>query len=41
MPTVDGCTILYRNQRGQLVAETLLWRPDGLVHTAIVAYGRR
>ncbi|MFA5883376.1 MAG: nuclear transport factor 2 family protein [Acidimicrobiia bacterium] len=39
MPTVDGVTILYRNHRGQLVAETVLWGPDGLVHTAVVAYG--
>lgn len=39
MPTVDGVTILYRNQRGQLVAETVVWDDDGLVHTAVVAYG--
>ena len=39
MPTVDGVTILYRNHRAQLVAETVLWDSDGLVHTAIVAYG--
>ena len=39
MPTVDGVTVLYRNQRGQLVAETVLWRDDGLVHTAVVSYG--
>lgn len=39
MPTVDGVTILYRNHRGQLVAETVLWGDDGLVHTAIVGYG--
>ena len=39
MPTVDGVTILYRNHRGQLVAETVLWGADGLVHTAVVAYG--
>jgi hypothetical protein len=39
MPTVDGVTILYRNQRGQLVAETVLWGADGLVHTAVVGYG--
>jgi len=39
MPTVDGVTILYRNQRGQLVAETVVWGGDGLVHTAIVGYG--
>jgi len=40
MPTVDGVTILYRNQRGQRVAETVLWDPaSGLVHTAVVGYG--
>ena len=39
MPTVDGVTILYRNQRAQLVAETVLWGDDGLVHTAVVGYG--
>lgn len=39
MPTVDGVTILYRNQRAQLVAETVLWGADGLVHTAVVGYG--
>ncbi|MBM3660005.1 MAG: nuclear transport factor 2 family protein [Actinobacteria bacterium] len=39
MPTVDGVTILYRNHRGQLVAETVLWGDDGLVHTSIVGYG--
>ena len=38
MPTVDGVTILYRNQRSQLVAETVLWGDDGPVHTAVVAY---
>ena len=39
MPTVDGVTILYRNHRAQLVAETVLWNETGLVHTAIVGYG--
>ena len=39
MATVDGATILYRNHRGQLVAETVLWGEDGLVHSAFVAYG--
>ena len=39
MPTVDGVTILYRNHRAQLVAETVLWGADGFVHTAVVAYG--
>ena len=39
MPTVDGVTILYRNHRAQLVAETVLWNESGLVHTAIVSYG--
>ena len=36
---MDGVTILYRNHRGQLVAETVLWDPDGLVHTSVVGYG--
>jgi hypothetical protein len=39
MPTVEGVTILYRNHRGQRVAETVLWDAAGLVHTAIVGYG--
>lgn len=39
LETVHGATILYRNQRGRLVAETVLWDDDGLVTTAVVAYG--
>ncbi|MEZ5231483.1 MAG: nuclear transport factor 2 family protein [Acidimicrobiales bacterium] len=39
--TVDGCTILYRNQRGQLVAETVVWDGDGLVTDAVVSYDER
>lgn len=39
MPTVAGVTILYRNHRAQLVAETVLWNDAGLVHTAVVSYG--
>jgi ketosteroid isomerase-like protein len=38
LATVDGVTIVYRNQRGQLVAETLLLRPDGLVWWAVASY---
>ena len=39
LTAVDGCTILYRNHRGQLVAESLFWNGDGLVTRAAVAYG--
>ena len=39
LTAVDGCTILYRNQRGQLVAESLFWNDAGLVTRAVVAYG--
>jgi uncharacterized protein (TIGR02246 family) len=39
LTAVDGCTILYRNHRGQLVAESLFWNEDGLVTRAAVAYG--
>ena len=39
LTAVDGCTILYRNQRGQLVAESLYWNDAGLVTRAAVAYG--
>lgn len=41
LPTVDGVTILYRNHRGQRVAETVVWDRHGLVHTAVVAYSGR
>ena len=39
LTAVDGCTILYRNQRGQQVAESLFWNDAGLVTRAAVAYG--
>jgi len=39
LTAVDGCTILYRNHRGQLVAESLYWNDAGLVTRAAVAYG--
>jgi ketosteroid isomerase-like protein len=39
LTAVDGCTILYRNHRGQLVAESLFWNEAGLVTRAAVAYG--
>ncbi len=39
--TVDGATILYRNEHGQQVAETVLWGSDGVVTQAVVAYGPR
>jgi ketosteroid isomerase-like protein len=38
LTTVDGLTIVYRNQRAQLVAETLLLRPDGLVWWGLASY---
>jgi ketosteroid isomerase-like protein len=36
--TVDGVTILYRNQRGGRVAETVVFNSDGLVVDSIAAY---
>ena len=39
LTAVDGCTILYRNHRGQQVAESLYWNEAGLVTRAAVAYG--
>ena len=39
LTAVDGCTILYRNHRGQQVAESLFWNESGLVTRAAVAYG--
>jgi len=39
LTAVDGCTILYRNHRDQLVAESLYWNDAGLVTRAAVAYG--
>jgi hypothetical protein len=36
---VDQLTIVYRNHRGILVAETLTLRDDGLVDAVTVAYG--
>jgi hypothetical protein len=38
LETVDGITILYRNQRNVLVAETLLFAADGLVIQGFAAY---
>ena len=35
---VDGVTILYRNQRDLLVAETLFFDADGLVSQGFAAY---
>ena len=39
LTAVDGCTILYRNHRGQRVAESVFWNEAGLVTRAAVAYG--
>ena len=36
--TVDGITILYRNQRDLLVAETVFFDADGLVARSFAAY---
>ncbi len=36
---VDQLTIVYRNERGVLVAETLVLRDDGVVTAVSVAYG--
>ncbi|MEZ4366188.1 MAG: nuclear transport factor 2 family protein [Kofleriaceae bacterium] len=36
--TVDGASLLYRNQRGQRVAETCGWDADGKVVRSIAAY---
>jgi ketosteroid isomerase-like protein len=36
--TVDGCTVLFRNHRGQLVAETMVFDEDGRVVEGIAAY---
>lgn len=36
--TVGGMTILYRNQRGQQVAESLVFGDDGLVVFSMGAY---
>jgi hypothetical protein len=38
LATCDGVTILYRNQRDQLVAETMLFGADELVTRGIAAY---
>ena len=38
LETVDGITILYRNQRDGLVAETLLFGADRLVTQGFAAY---
>ncbi|MGZ4723961.1 MAG: YybH family protein [Ilumatobacteraceae bacterium] len=38
LATISGLTIVYHNDRHQLVAETLLFGDDGLVHRGIAAY---
>ena len=38
LSTVDGLSIVYRNDRRQLVAETLLFDGGGLVTRGIAAY---
>ena len=40
LATVNGLTIVYRNDRHQLVAETLLFGDDGLVHRGFAAYSK-
>lgn len=38
LSTVDGVCIVYRNDRRQFVAETLLFDAGGLVHRGVAAY---
>ena len=38
LATVDGVAIVYRNQRDQLVSETVLFNADGLVWWGVAAY---
>lgn len=38
LETVNGCTILYRDENGLLVAETMLFGPDGKVNQGIVCH---
>lgn len=40
LATVNGLTIVYRNDRHQLVAETSLFGDDGLVHRGVAAYSQ-
>jgi hypothetical protein len=41
LTTAGGCTLLYRNERGQQVAETMLFGSDGRVCRGVGAYGSR
>lgn len=38
LTSAGGGTILYRNHRGELVAETVIFDVDGLVKNSIVSY---
>lgn len=38
LETVNGCTILYRDENNLLVAETMLMNEDGLVIQGIVSH---
>lgn len=38
LATVSGATLLYRNHRGERVAETFLWNEQGKVIRCVVAY---
>lgn len=38
LETVDGCTILYRDETGRLVAETMLIEAEGKVVRGIVSH---
>jgi ketosteroid isomerase-like protein len=38
LSTVSGATLLYRNHRGERVAETFLWNDSGKVTRSVVAY---
>jgi|ERR1044072_7958559 ketosteroid isomerase-like protein len=39
LETVNGVTILYRDETGRRVAETMLFGPDGKVVRGIVSHG--
>ncbi len=39
LETAEGVTVLYRNDRGQVVAETMLFNSEGKVSRGIAAYG--
>jgi len=38
LDTVDGCTLLYADERGMTVAETMLFGPSGTVVRGVASY---